>query len=160
MLRVRFSVTVRRGDQLEVLVDEADTVGPRISRVRDRHGDALDGYGPRIGPHESAKDVQERALACSVLSQDTVYLTGPQLELSPVERGYRSKASYDAVESSKDSGHDPPGPPSTKGTLGTSSVPARMLARASSIASSNAAGTRSVIAGFTTKSITSPLEPA
>ena len=130
------------GDQREVLMDEADARGPCVARGAEADRLAAHSQLAAVGRVESGEDLEQGGLAGAVLSEHGVHLAGPQRELGAAQRGHRAEALVDVAKADRDGIQDqaPPLSPSTKGTRGTSSWPARMARLASSMRARSAGG--------------------
>ena len=75
-----FSPTREVGEQIQLLVDDADAGALRVERAGDGGGPAVDADDAAIGPHRSGDDLGQRALARAVLAHQRVDFAGLQRE--------------------------------------------------------------------------------
>jgi hypothetical protein len=76
---------IHPGDDLGLLVDDADAGRPSLSRIGESQLLAVDGQRSRIGLVVTVEDLEQRGLARAVLAQEGEHLAGPDVERDIVE---------------------------------------------------------------------------
>ena len=74
-----FSPTREVGEQVELLVDDADAEALRVERAGDGGGRAVDARCAAIGPHRPGDNLRQGAFAGAVFAHQRVHFAGAQL---------------------------------------------------------------------------------
>ena len=84
------------GQQVELLVDDGDALLLRLAGVPEAYRLPVEQYLPRVRRVGPGEHLHQRGLAGPVLPDDRVDLTGPALQIHPVEHPHADEALLDA----------------------------------------------------------------